>query len=272
MWHLQLPVCHRNKTVAPPRFELKFVAKAATLKPKRKTRMKDTELQRKERLATVLFIYLVPQSPAYQQVSQAGSLSTVKAVTQPAAKPNGPISFSGATGTGPSNAAKQRATVLHHFPSERPSRPQPLITRLCQSAAHKASNHSGLFTAFCCSSPPPHHHHHHPTLPSHYTAIIILGSLYAGEGFYFSFQGCRQKGQRMQRKITNEDQTSNSILLRDVPLLTVSSPFREHGPGFLGLTAERETFLKASCFFCTSSQCDPVTFLLQKLSSESLES
>lgn len=111
--------------------------------------MKDTEPQRKERLATILFIYLVPQSPAYQQVSQAGSLSTVKAVTRPAAKPNGPISFSRATGTGPSNAAKQRATVLHHFPSERPSRPQPLITRLCQSAAHKASNHSGLFTAFC---------------------------------------------------------------------------------------------------------------------------
>lgn len=204
--------------------------------------MKDTKPQRKERLATILFIYLVPQSPAYQQVSQAGSLSTVKAVTQPAAKPNGPISFSGATGTGPSNAAKQRATVLHHFPSERPSRPQPLITRLCQSAAHKASNHSGPFTAFCCSGPPPHQHHR--TLPSHYTAIIILGSLYAGEGFYFSFQGRRQKGQRAQRKLTNEDrhQTASFSRItrrpdikrdvwgsgeslkerpRDVPLLTV---------------------------------------------------
>lgn len=72
--------------------------------------------------------------------SHPGSQPVHHEASHPASKQaNRTISFSGATGMGPSNATKQRATVLHHFPSERPSRPQPLITRLCQSAAHKAS-------------------------------------------------------------------------------------------------------------------------------------
>lgn len=99
------------------------------------------------------------QLPAYQQVNQAGSLSTMKPVNPASKQANRSISFSGATGMGPSNATKQRATVLHHFPSERPSRPQPLITRLCQSAGLQ---HTSLFTALCYSLLPLYHHYASP--------------------------------------------------------------------------------------------------------------
>lgn len=123
--------------------------------------MKEEERQREEEkreisLDVFFFVFFLFQCcsclPAYQQVSQAVSLSTMKPVTPASKQANRSISFSGATGMGPSNATKQRATVLHHFPSERLSRPQPLITRHCQSAAHQGLHCTGLFTAFCSHS------------------------------------------------------------------------------------------------------------------------
>lgn len=108
------------------------------------------ERKRKERLATI-FSAAVACLPA----SQPGSQPVHHEASHPPSKQaNRSISFTGATGMGPSNATKQRATVLHHFPSERPSRPQPLITRHCQSAARRGLHHTGLFTAFCYSLNP----------------------------------------------------------------------------------------------------------------------
>lgn len=79
--------------------------------------------------------------------SQPGSQPVHHEASQPASKQaNQFISFSGATGTGPSHASEQRATVLHHFLSERPRRLQLLIARLCQSAA-QGLQPAGLFTA-----------------------------------------------------------------------------------------------------------------------------
>lgn len=149
------------------------------LSPRRRQRKKDRKKKRKERLATI-FTAAVACLPA----SQPGSQPVHHEASHPASKQaNRSISFSGATGMGPSNATKQRATVLHHFPSERPSRPQPLITRHCQSAATEASTTPASLllsvTAF-----------------SHYTTIIQPVSR---GGFYFSFQECQQKGPRMKK-------------------------------------------------------------------------
>lgn len=165
-------VKNHNRAAAAFYFQVRDLC--VPLNPRRRTRKKD-RMNRKERLATI-FGAAVACLPA----SQRGSQPVHHEASHPTSKQaNRSISFSGATGMGPSNATKQRATVLHHFPSERPSRPQPLITRLCQSAAHKASTTPASLllsvTAF-----------------SHYTAIIR--TLYAGEGFYFSFQECQQKG------------------------------------------------------------------------------
>lgn len=112
--------------------------------------------RKKERKVRLAMIF-VPQL----LVSKAVSLH--HKASHPASKQaNRSISFSEATGTGPSNAAKQRATVLHHFPSERPSRPQPLITRRCQSAEHQGLHHIRLLSAFCSSPLPVYHHHTKP--------------------------------------------------------------------------------------------------------------
>lgn len=128
------------------------------MSPRRRKRKKDRKKKRKERLATI-FSAAVACLPA----SQPGSQPVHHEASHPASKQaNRSISFSGATGMGPSNATKQRATVLHHFPSERPSRPQPLITRHCQSAAHRGLHHTGLFTAFCYSLLPLYHHYTNP--------------------------------------------------------------------------------------------------------------
>lgn len=79
--------------------------------------------------------------------SQPGSQPVHHEASHPASKQaNQFIPFSGATGTGPSNGTEQRATVLHHFLSERPRRLQLLIARLCQSAA-QGLQQPGLFTA-----------------------------------------------------------------------------------------------------------------------------
>lgn len=116
--------------------------------------------------------------PDYQQVSQAVSLSIHQEASHPTSKQaKQPASFSGATGTGPSNATKQRAPVLHHFPSERPSRLQSLITRLCQSAAHKASTPAASLALSV-------------TACSHYITPLYKPPS-AGEGFYFT---CKKKG------------------------------------------------------------------------------
>lgn len=108
------------------------------------TEKKGRKKKRKERLATI-FNTTVACLPA----SQPGSQPVHHEASYPASKQaNRPVSFSGTTGTGPSNATKQRATVLHHFPSERPTRLQPLITRHCHSKAHQGLRHTDLFTAF----------------------------------------------------------------------------------------------------------------------------
>lgn len=128
------------------------------LSPRRWKRKKDRKKKRKERLATI-FSATVSCLPT----SQPGSQPVHHEASHPASKQaNRSISFSGATGMGPSNATKQRATVLHHFPSERPSRPQPLITRHCQSAEHQGLHHSGLSAAFCYSPLPLYHRHTKP--------------------------------------------------------------------------------------------------------------
>lgn len=112
------------------------------MSPQKKRQKTKNEI--KERLATI-FRATVACFPA----SQPGSQPVHHEATHPASKQaNRFISFSGATGTAPSNATKQRATVLHHFPSERPTRPQPLITRRCQSEAHQGLRHRSLFTTF----------------------------------------------------------------------------------------------------------------------------
>lgn len=99
-------------------------------------------------------------------MSQPGSQPVRHEASHPASKQaNQSVSFSGATGTGPTNATEQRATVLHHFPSERPRRLQLLITRLCQAAA-QGLHRPGLFAAF-----------------SHYITIMLRAAF--GEGFLF---------------------------------------------------------------------------------------
>lgn len=119
------------------------------LNPRRRTRKKDRKKRRKERLATI-FGAAVACLPA----SQPGRQPVHHEASHPASKQaNRSISFSGATGTGPSNATKQRATVLHHFPSERPSRPQPLITRLCQSADTRPPANRPLYCFLLQPSP-----------------------------------------------------------------------------------------------------------------------
>lgn len=152
---------------------------------RRRERKKDRKKRRKERLA-MIFSAAVACLPT----SQPGSQPVHHEASHPASKQaNRSISFSGATGMGPSNATKQRATVLHHFPSERPSRPQPLITRHCQSAAHQGLHRAGLFTAFCCSPLPLYHH---------YTNPVPRGRVV-----------CQRRGQHIKRQ--NKLNPSNSI-------------------------------------------------------------
>lgn len=128
------------------------------LSPRRQKTKKDRKKKRKERLATIF-----SAAASCLPTSQSGSQPVHHEASHPASKQaNRSISFSGATGTGPSNATKQRATVLHHFPSERPSRPQPLITRHCQSAEHQDLHRTGHFTAFCYSPLPLYHRHTKP--------------------------------------------------------------------------------------------------------------
>lgn len=151
------------------------------LSPRRRKRKKDRKKKRKDRLATI-FSAAVARLPA----SQRGSQPVHHEASHPASnQANRSISFSGATGMGPSNATKQRATVLHHFPSERPSRPQPLITRHCQSAAHRGLHHTGLFAAFCYSLLPLYHH---------YTNSVSRGR------FLFQLSGVSTKGAAHKKK------------------------------------------------------------------------
>lgn len=133
--------------------------------------------RRKERLAMIFWTTLACL-PASQPDSQLVHHETI----QPASKQaNRSISFSGATGMGPSNATKQRATVLHHFPSERPTGPQPLITRHCQSEAHWGLRHTSLYTALCYSLLPLYHHDTNPA---------PMG------GLHFTFQESKRKGKK----------------------------------------------------------------------------
>lgn len=137
--------------------------------------------KRKERLATI-FAATVACLPASHPHSQLVHHET----THPASKQaNWSISFSGATGTGPSNATKQRATVLHHFPSERPTGLQTLITRHCQFEACQGLHHTSIFIAFCSNFLPLYHHDTNPGPTG---------------GLHFSFRDCQRKGQRMKRK------------------------------------------------------------------------
>ena len=118
---------------------------------------KDREKKRKGRLASI-FGAAVACLPA----SQPGSQPVHREASQPASKQaNRSISFSGATGMGPSNATKQRATVLHHFPSERPSR---LLSPGSASLQHTRPppHRTGLFTAFRYSLLPLCHHYAQP--------------------------------------------------------------------------------------------------------------
>lgn len=118
--------------------------------------------KRKERLAVIFFPFFF-----FFGVSQPGSQPVRHEASHPASKQaNQSVSFSGATGTGPTNATEQRATVLHHFPSQRPRRLQLLITRLCQAAA-QGLHQPGLFAAF-----------------SHYITIMLRP--HSGRGFRFS--------------------------------------------------------------------------------------
>lgn len=143
------------------------------LSPRRRQRKKDRKKKRKERLATI-FTAAVACLPA----SQPGSQPVHHEASHPASKQaNRSISFSGATGMGPSNATKQRATVLHHFPSERPSRPQPLITRHCQSAATRPPPHRPLYCFLLQPSP----------------IIPPLYSLYPGEAFISAFRSVNKR-------------------------------------------------------------------------------
>lgn len=156
-----------------------------SLSPKRQKRKKERKKKRKGRLATMF-----SAAASCLPTSRSGSQPVHHEASHPASKQaNRSISFSGATGTGPSNATKQRATVLHHFPSERPSRPQPLITRHCQSAEHQEPRRTAHFTAL-----------------SLYTTVIL--NLYPAGGFYFSFQ---QRPRRGQHKKENKWNPSNSI-------------------------------------------------------------
>lgn len=102
-------VCSRCSSLN--QFKILFVSEEAGKEKKRRKK------SRKGRLATI-FSATVACLPA----SHPGGQPVHHDAGQPARKQaNRPISFSGATGTGPSNATKQRASVLHHFPSERPS-------------------------------------------------------------------------------------------------------------------------------------------------------
>lgn len=156
-------LCVRCRDRKPAAFYFAYVA--FILKPSRSTpvggdrrREPAQKGKRKERLAMIFFFF---------GVSQPGSQPVRHEASNPASKQaNQSVSFSGATGTGPTNATEQRATVLHHFPSERPRRLQLLITRLCQAAA-QGLHQPGLFTAF-----------------SHYITIMLRP--HSGRGFCFS--------------------------------------------------------------------------------------
>lgn len=190
--YLLLPLCQNPKLL---HFISKFVA-SVPLNPRRRT---EEERQKEKEKREIRHDFCVPQLPACQQVIQAVSLSTMKPVTQPANKPTAPFHSVGPLAW--DQVMPLNKELLSCITS--PQRGHPGRSLLSPGSA--SLQHT---------RPPPHRPLHCFLLQpfSHYTSIIM--TLYAGEGFYFSFQEGRQKGALHIKKTTNPSANRNFLKYR----------------------------------------------------------
>lgn len=156
---------------------------------------KEEERQKEEEKREISHDFLVLQLPAYQQVSQAVSLSTMRPVTQPANKPTGPFHSVGPLAW--DQVMPLNKELLSCITS--PQRGHPGRSLLSPGTASLQHTKASTTPASLLLS---------VTTFSHYTTIIL--TLYPGRGFYFSFQEYQQKGQK-KKKEKNNLNPSNGI-------------------------------------------------------------